>query len=466
MSVLPINILQSFAAPPEIDLTVEISSCMQQRNAVVVVVDDDPTGAQYAGVSLLTEWSTQIILGEIKRGSSLFFLLTNTRSMPVEEAMEVNREAGKNIKQAFAQTNKQYVIVSRSDSTLRGHFPQEVNALAEGLQIKNYLTAIIPAYIEAGRFTINNVQYVQEGDQLLPVHLTPFSKDRSFGYSAENLVDWIGEKSGEMIDKMSIASFDINELRTSGKLVENLYGLPSNSTFIVNAISLIDLQLFVRAYLKAGIKVIFRTGPSFIGAIGGFNRPTLLSVSDIISDGSSNGGLIIVGSYVPRTNDQLAALLQVGIDAIELNVHDIIEGSCAGSLQMHLQKMQGLLNQQKDVVIYTSRQMIHGVNSAESLHIGKQISSYLVQLVKQLTVQPRYIIAKGGITSHDIAVKALGIKRAEVKGHLLKGLPVWQAGEETLFPGMPYVVFPGNVGNENTLVEAYEKLLKYKKTAP
>lgn len=459
MSILPIKILSSFPIAPSDDFNKEISLLRHQKNAVVVVLDDDPTGAQYSGIPLLTQWNRQIILEEVERGSSVFFLLTNSRSSTVKEAIEINKEAGKNIREAFEQLNKQYIIISRSDSTLRGHYPDEVNALAEGLQMKEYLTAIIPAFFEAGRYTINDIQYVQEGDHLLPAHLTQFAKDKVFGYNSENLKQWVSEKSGGMIDKMSVASFSINELREDKNLSEKIAALAPHSTFIVNAISYTDLQLFARAYLEANVPMILRAGPSFVAAIGCLNQSSLLSANEIFTQDSKYGGLIVIGSYVSKTTRQLEVLLKTGVESIELNIKNIMEDPTT-QVKMYLQRVEGLLKRQEDVVIYTSRQVEYGTTAVRSLQIGNKISAFLVQMIKQLSIRPRYLIAKGGITSHDIAVKALGIKRAVVMGQILKGLPVWQTGEEALFPNMTYVVFPGNVGNENTLAELYGQLTK------
>lgn len=459
MPILPIKILNSFTIAPANDFDKKIALLLHQKNAVVVVLDDDPTGAQYAGIPLLTQWNKQSILEEVERGSLLFFLLTNSRSLPVKEAIEINKEAGENIKEAFEQLNKQYIIISRSDSTLRGHYPDEVNALAEGLQMKEYLTAIIPAFFEAGRYTINDTQYVQEGDHLLPAHLTQFAKDKVFGYNSENLKQWVSEKSGGMIDIMSVASFSINELREDKNLSEKITALAPHTTFIVNATCYTDLQLFAKAYLESNVPMIFRTGPSFIAAIGCQNQINLLSADELFTQDSKYGGLIVIGSYVSKTTRQLEVLLKTGVQAIELNIKNIMEDPTTQA-KIYLQRVEELLKQQQDVVIYTSRQLEYGSTAVQSLLIGNKISAFLVQMIKQLSIRPRYLIAKGGITSHDIAVKALGIKRAVVLGQLLKGLPVWQTSKEALFPEMPYVVFPGNVGNENTLAELYWKLTK------
>ena len=68
------------------------------------------------------------------------------------------------------------------------------------------------------------------------------------------------------------------------------------------------------------------------------------------------------------------------------------------------------------------------------------------------------MIAKGGITSSDVATRGLGVKRALVRGQLLPGVPVWRLGAEARFPGIDYVVFPGNVGSDTALADAVQQL--------
>jgi len=84
----------------------------------------------------------------------------------------------------------------------------------------------------------------------------------------------------------------------------------------------------------------------------------------------------------------------------------------------------------------------------------------LIEIVQQLaaTAHPGYLIAKGGITSHDLAAHGLGARRVDVLGQLLPGVPLWRMGPETRLPGLPYVVFPGNVGGPGALREAFEVL--------
>ena len=87
-----------------------------------------------------------------------------------------------------------------------------------------------------------------------------------------------------------------------------------------------------------------------------------------------------------------------------------------------------------------------------------RISEAVQSLVAGLGVTPAFVIAKGGITSSDVGTKALRVRRAEVMGQLLPGVPVWRTGQESRFPGTPYVIFPGNVGEDSSLREAVEIL--------
>ena len=80
-------------------------------------------------------------------------------------------------------------------------------------------------------------------------------------------------------------------------------------------------------------------------------------------------------------------------------------------------------------------------------------------MIGKLSVRPSFIVAKGGITSSDVGVKALRVRKALVKGQIRPGIPVWQTGEESTFPGLPYVIFPGNVGAEDDLYRIAETLI-------
>lgn len=105
----------------------------------------------------------------------------------------------------------------------------------------------------------------------------------------------------------------------------------------------------------------------------------------------------------------------------------------------------------------TSRKLVTGRDELDSLAIGARVAEALVKVLQQIQVRPRYIIAKGGITSSDAATKGLNIKRAMIVGQAAPGVPLWRCDEPTSrHQGVPFVVFPGNVGGESTLCELVE----------
>ena len=110
------------------------------------------------------------------------------------------------------------------------------------------------------------------------------------------------------------------------------------------------------------------------------------------------------------------------------------------------------------VVVFTSRELA-GSSSGESLAVGKSVSQGLVDVVRAIGCRPRVLIAKGGITSSDVATEALGLERSMVMGQILPGVPVWECGLESRYPGMAFVVFPGNVGSHDSLVRLADRLI-------
>ncbi len=112
--------------------------------------------------------------------------------------------------------------------------------------------------------------------------------------------------------------------------------------------------------------------------------------------------------------------------------------------------------------MYTRRERfdLNTGNREDELRLAVKISDAVTSVVARLSTRPDFIIAKGGITSSEIGTKALGCRKARVMGQILKGVPVWETGPESKFPGIPYVIFPGNVGDENALYDAVQKLIR------
>ena len=118
------------------------------------------------------------------------------------------------------------------------------------------------------------------------------------------------------------------------------------------------------------------------------------------------GVLIVVGSYVPKTTAQLEHLLEHS-DTIplELDVCRVLDVStCEATVADLARRASDHLAADAAVVIYTSRELVEA-DADESLAIGQTISRALVDAVRSISVRPRLLVAKGGITSSDVATK-------------------------------------------------------------
>ena len=464
---MPIKLQEILSSLPSIwpeNLLPAIQHEIAQNPTSVVVLDDDPTGTQTVhDIPVLTNWNLQAIIDEFERKTPLFYLLTNSRSLPTIRAIDLALEVGANILKASRKTNQAFDIISRSDSTLRGHFPAEVDALAEVLGMEQAVYVIVPFFQEGGRYTINDIHYVREGRQLIPAADTDFAKDVVFGYRNSNLKQWVEEKTRGRISGTSIQTLSLDEIRQEGPdyIADKMTECKPGSVCVVNATDYRDLEVVTLGLLRAqqeGQRFLFRTAASFVRVRAGLTARALLNVEEIKSPGGT-GGLIVVGSHVPRSSQQLDHLLKHGnVQSIEVSVDKILSpDDIDEEIRISVEFVDHCLSQGQDVVVYTSRKLKTGRDHENSLSISSRISQGLVKIIRSVSVRPRYILAKGGITSSDIATQALGIVRAKVLGQILLGVPVWQSGSESRFPGMPYVVFPGNVGSIDAISEVIHR---------
>jgi uncharacterized protein YgbK (DUF1537 family) len=380
----------------------------------------------------------------------------------------MNAEIARQLVEARRQTRREFVVVSRSDSTLRGHFPGEIQRLATELGAGFDAWLIVPFFLEGGRYTIGDVHYVAqrdaEGEWLVPAGQTEFALDAAFGYRASDLRSWVEEKTAGRVRAQDVASVSIEDLRLGGPdlVAERLTGLAPGSVCIANGASYRDMEVLVRGILDAearGQRFLYRTAASFVRTRAGHGPRSLLGYADFdLSDLS--GGLLIVGSHVPRSTSQVEALLtRTDIKAIEISVEALLDSSrrCAETQRVAQQADQDL-RARADVVMYTSRQLVSGEDAAHSLTIGQCVSEGVVAIARIIDTRPRYLLAKGGITASDLATQALGVRRALVRGQVLPGVPVWELGAESRHPGLNYIVFPGNVGGRDALVEIVTEL--------
>ncbi|KAF2164287.1 hypothetical protein M409DRAFT_37077 [Zasmidium cellare ATCC 36951] len=444
------------------------------QQPVLVVLDDDPTGTQTChDINVLTVWDEDTLAEEFQSACIGFFVLTNSRALPPIEARELIRTICEAVKVAATKAGKEFEIVLRGDSTLRGHFPLEPEA-AEEVVGKADIWILAPFFEQGGRLTINDVHYVAGPDGLLtPAAQTPFAKDATFGYTKSNLRDYVVEKSKGSITRDRVQSISLEDIRLGGpsKIAERLSGFKPGTVVIVNSAGTADMETFVPGLLEArsfGKTFLYRTGATFVSTRLGIEQIPPLCARDLGFDVSHSapGGLIIAGSYVPKTTAQLESLVAGRgnkLRKIELDVGALLNSpQTSQQTVLEAANLAGthILNGE-DVLIMTSRKLIIGNDELSSLKIGSVVAEALVAFLRFLIPRPRYIIAKGGITSSDAATKGLMFKRAKIRGQAAPGVPLWQCSESTCkYPDITYVVFPGNVGDNDTLQDLVARWAK------
>ena len=443
----------------------EIRSSPVVRDRSLVVLDDDPTGTQTVyDLPVLAKWDVETLSTELAAGTPTFYILTNSRSVDVSAARAMAREIGSNLVAASRETGRDFSVVSRSDSTLRGHFPEEVDALAGAVGLRRAVRILAPFFYEGGRLTINDVHYVLEDNLLIPAAETPFAQDPVFGYRSSNLRQWVNEKTRGAVSSESVQSISIEDLRRGGpeEVAQKLMEASLGGVSIVNAASYRDMEVAVAGLIQVeeeGVRFVYRTAASFVRVRAGLEEKPLL-VPEELDLPEGKGGLVVVGSFVPRTTRQLEDLLQkIEISQVEIEVNRLLVPSRRRvEIERVRNQIEDLLEEGRDVVLYTSRRPITGHTNERNLSIGRTVSASLVEVVRSCRVSPRYLITKGGITSSDLACSGLGASRCWVMGQILPGIPVWRVDRSTKWDGMILVVFAGNVGRTDSLTNLVRQL--------
>lgn len=476
MQVLPkisAKVLKTFPLVDEKHVQSLLAEAVQRDHHKIIVLDDDPTGIQTVhDISVYTDWSEESIRCGFREKNRIFYILTNSRGFTEAQTIKAHREIGRRIARVAKAEQQEYLLVSRSDSTLRGHYPLETEILqaegeeASGRKIDGEI--LCPYFKEGGRFTIDNIHYVQDGDVLVPAGATEFAQDKSFGYKASDLTEYIEEKSQGRYKKEAVLTISLAELRALqiDAIAAKLLQVRDFGKVIVNAVDACDIKVFCVALYRAlaqGKQFLFRTAAGFVKELGAVSDKPLLSRREMLADQAAGlGGIVVVGSHTQKTTRQVEALHALpGLRFIEFDSDLVLDESrFEVEIASVLDQEETALQQGLTVVVYTKRQLLSlaGDSKEDALARSVKISDAVQSLVGKLQVTPAFVVAKGGITSSDVGTKALRVKRANVLGQIRPGIPVWQTGAESKFPQIPYVIFPGNVGQENTLREVVEIL--------
>lgn len=434
------------------------------RTPKIIVLDDDPTGSQTVhGCLLLTQWDQSTLRIGLADESPIFFVLTNTRALTPEKAASVTREVCQNLKRAIAAENIQdFLVVSRSDSTLRGHYPVETDAIAEKLGPFD-AHFLVPAFFEGGRTTRDSVHYLKVNGVDTPVHETEFARDSVFAYHHSYLPDYVQEKTSDRIPADQVDRFLLADLRAG--VLDRLLKLHNNQCGVVDAEVQADLDRFAQDILMAasqGKRFLFRSAASLLTALA--NLPPQPIAPEAMNQYVRNGqpGAVIVGSHVKKTTEQLAQLLQQpGIVGVEVQVDRLLKAghSRADLLTETVQRVGEIHAAGSTPVVYTSRQELSFADVQTRMDFGEAVSALLMDVIRQLPTNVGFLISKGGITSNDTLSQGLALTTARLLGQVLAGVSMVRTpADHPLFPNLPVVLFPGNVGDANALATVYQRL--------
>jgi len=431
----------------------------------IIVLDDDPTGSQTVhSCLLLTRWDVETLKQGLTDAAPLFFILTNTRGMSATDAAKLTREVCVNLRTALkllaAQgTDINPLLVSRSDSTLRGHYPVETDIIAEELGPFD-AHFMVPAFFEGGRITIDSIHYLMVDGKPVPVHETEFARDSVFGYSHSYLPDYVEEKTSGRIKAAQVERFVLQDVR--GDSSARLLALTANQCCVVDGEIQSDLNHFCAQLMQAaakGKRFLFRSAASLLTALAQLPaQPVAASkMREYVRD--NKAGAVIVGSHVSKTTKQLNHLLQQeGIQGIEIDVEKI------ATLRKQLladviEKTQECHAKNITPIVYTSRTELKFKDQQTRLAFGEQVSAFLMDVVRNLPATTGFLISKGGITSNDVLSDGLALRTSRVVGQILAGCSVVRCPKDhPRYPEMPVVIFPGNVGDDEALATVYQRM--------
>jgi uncharacterized protein YgbK (DUF1537 family) len=428
----------------------------------IIVLDDDPTGSQTVhSCLLLTQWDVETLKLGLTDLVPIFFVLTNTRALPANQAAAVTREVCQNLKLALKETGvTDFLVVSRSDSTLRGHYPIETDVIAAELGGFD-AHFLMPAFFEGGRITRDSIHYLLVNGVETPVHQTEFARDSVFAFSHSYLPDYVAEKTNGQIPADRVVRFLLDEVRTGS--LDRLMQLERNRCCVVDGEQQSDFDKFAADIITAasrGKKFLFRSGASILTSLANLGTQPIpaTEMSKYVRNGQP--GAIIIGSHVKKTTEQLTQLLQTeGIVGVEIDVSQLLGDDTtarARLLDMATQQIKQIHQAGNTPAIYTSRQELSFDRSQVRLKFGEAVSTLLMEIIHALPDDIGFLISKGGITSNDTLSKGLALPTARLLGQILPGCSaIVTPPDHPQFPNLPVVLFPGNVGDENALATAY-----------
>lgn len=441
----------------------QVGGGRNQVQTKIIAIDDDPTGSQTVhSCLLLTRWDVATLLEALYDQSPLFFVLSNTRGMDAASAAAVTREICVNLRAALSQAadqgmNIQPVIVSRSDSTLRGHYPVETDVIAAELGPFD-AHFLVPAFFEGGRVTRDGTHYLMVDGKPVAVHETEFARDSVFGFKTAFLPDYVQEKTAGRIPASAVQRFTLADVR--GDIGDRLWQLRDNTCCVVDAEQQSDLDSFTRQVLSAaqtGKRFLFRSAASLLTSLAGLAAQPVApqDMSRFVRNGRP--GVILMGSHVDKSTRQLHYVKEfTNVMPVHIDLDRMLENEDA-LLADIAQKVRQAGEYGRGAALYTSRGERRFPSKEKRLAFGDQVAAFLVRIVQNLPEDIGFLISKGGITSNDTLSKGLALRTARVLGQVYPGCSVVRCPDDhPRFPSLPVVIFPGNVGSDTALGDVYQ----------
>ncbi|MFV0374282.1 four-carbon acid sugar kinase family protein [Microbacterium sp.] len=406
-----------------------------------IVLDDDPTGTQSAGdVRVLMTWDADRIRDALASADSVY-LQTNSRALDESSAVALAAQIRDDVRRALPVTAVR--IVLRGDSTLRGHVFAETELFmgAESVML------FVPAFPAGGRTTREGVHYVAIDGSDVPAAETEYAADPVFPFRNSALDAYVQEKSGRVP-----AAIPLGTVRAGGAgLVEAIMAVPVGSVIVPDAVTDADIARIARAVEAAelrGRSIVVRSAAPLAAELAGVRSDGLLVGP--VADATSRV-LVACGSHTGGATAQLAALADEAGEPEVLSTDDALADPDEAGRAL----ARRALARDAEVTVISSERHRRGTDNG--LHHGERVMSGLVRAAREIAPHVDIVVAKGGITSAEIARSALGASSAFVLGQILPGVSLWRLraydGRERL-----YVVVPGNVGDPTTLVRVMRAL--------
>ncbi len=415
----------------------------------LIVLDDDPTGTQaVACTPVLLEWDAASLAAAAAWAPAVH-LLTNSRALSPSRARRVVRGAAETAIEVLGSPR----LLLRGDSTLRAHLVEEYVALAEArFGGRHVPLLLVPALPAAGRVTIGGVHMLERDGLRVPLHETEYARDGGFAYGDASLLAWAHERSRGLLRRVEGREIHLHELRAGGAdaVCDSILQLQNRAAAIApDAETVEDLEVIasgLRAAEAQGAEVVVRSAPTFAGVLGG----NLARVRAPAPHGRRV--LVVCGSYVPTTTRQLAALVDRHPGSlVEVDVLELASSAPAAEVERAAREADSRLDSRGLAVVATPRER---PARASSRAAGERIAENLARVASAVH-DPDVVIGKGGITSAVTARVGLGAPSGCCLGPLVDGVALWSL-ERPAGRSLPFVVFPGNVGADSTLLDVVE----------